>query len=338
MRRFLVNKFIFLNFLFFILSFGQVFAKDFNFPYLEIDNFTTKQFKGSNQTWGITQNTDGRIFFANQGGILIYDGKLWKTIFAKNDAPGRSIALSTDGKILVGTIGDFGKVTSNIDGEPEYESFLNEKDKSIITSSQVVYETIPLSKTEIFLRTKKSLYVHSENGLNAISNPKKYKFGVAKYIDNELYVYCINKGMCRVNNNSVELMNGTQKFNSKKHEVNFFEKISADKFIFFTRSSGIYLLENNNLKQINISNELLNSTTIYRGIKLKNGNIALATYDGIFIIDRSIKPIIHINRSTGLLDDNIRSLFEDEDGNLWAGLNNGISKIKLASAIKLYPQ
>ena len=63
MKKFLVNKFIFLNFLFFILSFGQVFAKDFNYPYLEIDNFTTKQFKGSNQTWGITQNTDGRIFF-----------------------------------------------------------------------------------------------------------------------------------------------------------------------------------------------------------------------------------------------------------------------------------
>ena len=338
MRKFLVNKFIFLNFLFFILSFGQVFAKDFNYPYLEIDNFTTKQFKGSNQTWGITQNTDGRIFFANQGGILIYDGKLWKTIFAKYDAPGRSIALSTNGKILVGTMGDFGKVISNIDGEVEYESFLNEEDKSIITSSQVVYETIPLSEKEILLRTKNALYIHSENGLNAINNPQNYKFGVAKYIDDKIYVYCINKGMCQVNNNSVELINGTQTFNNSGLGINYFEKISAEEMLLITRREGIFILNNGDLRKIDISNNLLNSTNIYRGIRLKNGNIALATYDGIFIIDRSIKPIIHINRTTGLLDDNIRSLFEDADGNLWAGLNNGISKIKLSSPINSYPQ
>ena len=320
------------------LGFVQVCANEFSYPFFDIDNFSTKQFKGYNQTWGVTQGSDGRIYFANQGGVLIYDGRTWKTIFTKNDAPARSIMFSPNGKVIVGTKGDFGTLIANDEGGQQYASLLSEDDKDIISSSQIVYEITPLSEQETLLRTKNGLYIQSKKGLAAINNPQKFKFGVAKYIDNEIYVYCKNQGMCRIRNNAPEIIDGTQTFNSKKYEVNFLDKISVDEILLVTRSAGIFLLKKGDLRKIEIPNKLLNSTSIYRGIKLRNGNIALATYDGIFILDSFIKPIFHINRSSGLLDDNVRSLFEDEGGNLWAGLNNGISKIKLSAPLKPYPQ
>ena len=323
---------------FLLIGFNLVYAEGFNYPYLEIDSFSTKEFKGSNQTWGITQNSDGRMYFANQGGILIYDGKTWKTVFAEKDAPARSISFSPDGRLLIGTMGDVGKLISNIEGKPYYVSLLSEEQNNKISDSQVVYEVIPLSEQEILLRTKNSLYIHSDNELKTIKNPQKYKFGVAKYIDNEIYVYCIGHGICRVNGESLKIIEGTQSFNNSGLGINYFEKISAEEMLLVTRREGIFILNNGDLRKIDISNNLLNSTNIYRGIRLRNGNLALATYDGIFILDNSINPIIHIDRNSGLLADNVRSLFEDGDGNLWAGLNNGISKIKISSPIKSYPQ
>lgn len=338
----LINNII-INFLliltsFLLIGFNFVYAEEFNYPYFDIDSFTTKEFKGSNQTWGITQGSDGRMYFANQGGILIYDGKTWKTIFAEKDAPARSISFSPDGRLLIGTMGDVGKLISNIEGKPYYVSLLSEEENNKISDSQIVYEVIPLSEQKILLRTKNSLYIQSDNEFKTIKNPQKLKFGVAKYIDNEIYVYCIDHGLCRVDNETIKIIEGTESFNNAGLGINYFEKISAEEILIVTRREGIFILKQGELRKIDISNNLLNSTNIYRGIRLRNGNLALATYDGIFILNRSINPIIHIDRNSGLLDDNVRSLYEDDDGNLWAGLNNGISKIKLSSPIKSYPQ
>ena len=71
---------------------------------------------------------------------------------------------------------------------------------------------------------------------------------------------------------------------------------------------------------------------------MKNSNLALATYDGIFILDKNLKIINHIDSKKGLRTNNVRSLYEDSSGNLWAGLNDGISKILLSSQFRFYPK
>ena len=50
-----------------------------------------------------------------------------------------------------------------------------------------------------------------------------------------------------------------------------------------------------------INNEIINNIgVIYRTYGLVNNKIGLATYEGLFILDNSLKPIAHYNSNSGL--------------------------------------
>lgn len=78
---------------------------------------------GSRQNWGVTQDSDGVIYVANQDGVLSYDGTRWSVIPVRSEDLGRSnqesqtsvFAIerlpsghSDAGRILVGATGAFG--------------------------------------------------------------------------------------------------------------------------------------------------------------------------------------------------------------------------------------
>lgn len=60
---------------------------------------------------------------------------------------------------------------------------------------------------------------------------------------------------------------------------------------------------------------------------LRNGNVAMGTNKGLFILDKHATIKYIINKSKGLPDECIYSVEEDADGNLWCGSNKGILKI-----------
>jgi signal transduction histidine kinase/DNA-binding response OmpR family regulator len=67
------------------------------------------------------------------------------------------------------------------------------------------------------------------------------------------------------------------------------------------------------------------------------GDFALATLDGgLVIIDAHGKRKETITKSCGLQDDNVKYIFEDFQGNLWLGLNEGIARIEYASPLSIY--
>ena len=45
-----------------------------------IINYSPSDYGALTQNWGVTEDKDGRIYFANNNGVLIYDGSNWKLI------------------------------------------------------------------------------------------------------------------------------------------------------------------------------------------------------------------------------------------------------------------
>ena len=54
------------------------------YPLPEITNYPPSINGGQTQTWDITQGKDGKLYFANSYGLLIYDGKQWKSLLLDN--------------------------------------------------------------------------------------------------------------------------------------------------------------------------------------------------------------------------------------------------------------
>ena len=67
------------------------FENPIKYPIPEITNYPPSINGGLTATWGITQDNEGKIYFANSYGVLIYDGKKWESIILDNEFEARSI-------------------------------------------------------------------------------------------------------------------------------------------------------------------------------------------------------------------------------------------------------
>ena len=302
-----------------------------------IINYSPSDYGALTQNWGVTEDKDGRIYFANNNGVLIYDGFNWKLIGLPNFKSARSISVDSNGSVLVGSRGEFGFIKIDEDNKISYKSF--SKNLPNYKSNAAIYETHVLDENLIFFRSYKKLFLVEKQKVNVLDNSFKDRVERSFFTNQKLFVFIRNTGLYKFNKNNKKfnLVNESKFFDTKSKTVNGFHIID-DKRIYITRRSGIYISNNNELKKIDYKNKTINETTIYRSYQLKNSNIALATYDGIFILNKYLEIIDHFNSDKGMRSNNVRSLFEDSSGNLWAGLDDGIAKILIKSQFRFYPK
>lgn len=87
-----------------------------------ISNFLKKDYKGSPQNWDIDQDKRGVLYFANNDGLLEFDGINWKCYKVRNQTIVRSLKVAPDGKIFVGAQGEMGYFEGNKNGILTYHS------------------------------------------------------------------------------------------------------------------------------------------------------------------------------------------------------------------------
>ena len=302
-----------------------------------IVNYSPSDYGALTQNWGVTEDKDGRIYFANNNGVLIYDGFNWKLIGLPNFKSARSISADNNGSVLVGSRGEFGFIKIGKDNKISYKSL--SENLPNYKSNAAIYETHVLDENLIFFRSYKKLFLVEKQKVSVLENSFKDRVERSFFTNQKLFVFIRNTGLYKFNKNNkkFDLVKESKFFDTKSKTVNGFHIID-DKKIYITRRSGIYISNDNELKKIDYKNKTINETTIYRSYQLKNSNIALATYDGIFILNKFLKIIDHFNSDKGMRSNNVRSLFEDSSGNLWAGLDDGIAKILIKSQFRFYPK
>src|SRR3982751_6151297 len=87
----------------------------------QIINYYNNIYQGGTQTWDIHQDSSGRMYFANNEGLLTYDGNYWKLYPQPNRSILRSIALDGD-RIYAGGQDEIGYYTPGLNGILQYVS------------------------------------------------------------------------------------------------------------------------------------------------------------------------------------------------------------------------
>jgi len=330
-------KLFFLVYIFFFLTHSDSVADIIKYASPEIKNYPPYEYGGETQTWGIAEDKYGKKYFANNYGVIIYDGINWEHVTLPSNKSARSITSDKNGNIIVGSRGEFGYISNDGKGRSVFVS-LNKYIKDIeYKSDDPVYETFYLNDGSLFFRTKKKLFIYKNKNFRIINAPKNNFFGVSHLINNQLYIFIKKKGLYKLSqsNFAFNLVPGTKQFSTKEKEIMGLIK-HENNLILFTRNKGIYKLKDKKITKISYKNNLINDTSIYRARKLKNNKIALATYDGIFLLNNKLNIEKHFNIDSGLRVNNVRSLFEDDQGLIWVGLNDGIAKINLNSRFQYF--
>ena len=157
---------IFRKLLLLFLAFYSVWANGQNTIGLPgIINYTKQAYKGGAQNWEIEQDATGIMYFANNEGLLSFDGSRWKIYPLPNRTNVRSVTIAPDKKIYVGGQGEIGFFTPGKDGDLHYVSLIasiKENDRSFDDVWDIeCYEGF------VFFRTNSKIFQLNKNEIVA---------------------------------------------------------------------------------------------------------------------------------------------------------------------------
>lgn len=284
-----------------------------------------------NQNWMISQDSNQFLFFANNEGLLEFNGSAWTLYPSPNGTIIRSVNCIDD-KIYTGSYMDFGFWKREKDGQLVYNSLCNKLPVKLLYDEQF-WNIVPFDNWILF-QSLQRIYAY---------NIKTKSFSVIQPKEAILRAFKTSKGIFyQTSEGLFEIEGGKSKLFldndivKENRIVNIVETI--DGLLFITQNKGIYSFQNNNISKFTTTvDSQIQQSNIYSGQKLQDGSIVLGTIsEGIFILDQFGKEKFHITQKNRLGNNTVLSLFEDFDKNLWLGLDNGINCINLQSSIRSF--
>jgi DNA-binding response OmpR family regulator/signal transduction histidine kinase len=326
-----------------LLFTGEETIESAGFKYFK--NYSTKDYKLHSQNWFILEDKRGLIYAANQGGLLEYDGVSWEIIRINNQTA-RSIAVDDSGTIYVGGVNEMGLLAPGSKGTLHYVSLLDhlEDDQKNFSDVWKTHST----REGIYFYTARYLFRWDSNQrqMKVWEPEPDHRFNASFTCNGTFFIHQRDVGLMNIVNDSLTLVPGDETFASVK--IFMMAPYDNKRILIGTRSEGFYLYDGiNTVSFPTEADDFLEEKKLCGGIRLffspgqsstrTPGDFALATREGgAAIIDSRGRLKQIYDKSSGLIDDNVKYVFEDSRGNLWLGMNNGISKIEYASPLSLY--
>ena len=283
------------------------------------------------QNWMISQDNHRFMYFANNEGLLEFNGSKWILNPSPNETIIRSVKCIND-KIYTGAFMEFGFWERGVNGQLFYTS-LSEAIKDKINDDEQFWGIFPFDNWILFQSLEKIYAYNTKTKSFTIIDPKS-TINKAFKTSNGIY-FQTTKGLYEIDQGKSKLFLNHEIVNQNKL-INIY--YANNELILVTQNQGIYKYKNGLLSKFTttIDSEIQQSN-IYSSQLLSDESIALGSIsNGIFIISKEGKLIYHITQNDGLSNNTALSLFEDIDKNLWIGLDNGINCINLKSPIKIY--
>ncbi|MDB5211992.1 MAG: transcriptional regulator, partial [Sediminibacterium sp.] len=295
----------------------------------QILNFNNNIFQGGSQTWDIRQDSVGRMYFANNEGLLVYDAHYWNLYPQPNKSILRSIGLDGD-RIYAGGQDELGYYAPDSRGVLQYTSLKNLIPKQYSTFTDV-WE-IEVFKHSVFFRTWDRIFEYKNDAIRAY--PAENGWAIMKKTGDRLFAQDKKKGFFELVNNEWTPLNTES--SAPKFEVTGMVALGGDSLLISSLEDGLYLLHKGVLKKkVTGADKSFIKSHIYCFEQINSTEfVAGTTSEGCLIINSDGAVVQQVARPEGLQNNNILSVFLDKDHNLWTGLNNGISFIAYNAAIK----
>ncbi len=306
-----------------------------------VSNYLPKDYLAGANNLGVTQNNDGMIFVANINGVLIFDGVNWQHCKRKDEISIQCIAKTNSGKIVVGTEdGDIALIEKDKNGKFYYASLIdNLPAKS--RPQQIIRQIVVLGESTFFLSADK--LIEFKNSEFKVYNPTESFHTRGFVLGKHLFVTDVNNSINVLESGVLKPVAGSQELSNEKHF--FCYKINTQDYVIGYRNLGTYLAHYDSLQPTKTSFEKkesqcdkeLVSAEINNGCILKNGHFVVTTNKkGAYEIDENLNIVGRFNTRNGVYDDNIKSAFQDSNGNLWLSLYYGISYVEINSKLFKY--
>ncbi|MGK5093077.1 triple tyrosine motif-containing protein [Deltaproteobacteria bacterium TL4] len=203
----------------------------------EVQLFTPSMYQAAPLNREATQDLRGVMYFANQDGVLEFDGQSWHLIKLPNYSGVRSIATNVDGRVYVGGTGELGYLSPDERGVMQYVSLkpqLAERDRDF---TQEVIKIYVIADGLIFL-TEKRVFIYNviDQYFNTIETQTYFYESV--YNKRDLYLFEGERGLVKLVNNELESIPGGDFFRAYQ-----MLPYGDYKLLIITRSNGLWVYD-----------------------------------------------------------------------------------------------
>lgn len=296
----------------------------------EIINYSKKAYSSGNQNRGIDRDRRGLFYFANDDGLLVFDGNYWKTYPLPNGSIVRSLTV-VDDRIYIGGQQDFGYFEFDPKGSLVYTS-LKPSIPAGETDFTDVWRVIPYGP-DIFFQSNKRLFRYHDGTITAYRSINWSFLAacrgllIAQQYEGGLMVFK-DTGWVRLPGNRPE-------FARDKMGIRSLTAFSSSGILMGTQKMGCYLMDKDSIRKFEpptiaaINHQIIQSLTT-----IDTNEIVVGTrLDGYYVVNTKMEILQHITKKEGLQSSTINTVYVDGEKNLWLGLNNGIDLIIYNSAI-----
>lgn len=293
-----------------------------------VRNFTRDNYKSGTQNWAIAQNSSNVMYFANNNGLLEFDGKNWITYPIVNGTNVRSVLSTKDGRFYASSFNEFGYFEKERNGQFRYYSLVNNSIVNPINSNEL-YNIIEGNK-RIYFQSERCVYEY--NGDTIIRLPFSGKITASAFVHNILFVASEQNGLFMLNGNLFVRIPGSELLMQKK--ISAILSYKENKVLFVTSFNGVYVFDGLTVTPYNTGiDEFLKSSQVFcattNGKQLVFGTVQR----GIAIQNIEDRSVIYVNTYSGLQNNTVLSVVFDNLQNLWLGLDKGIDYVMLNSPV-----
>ncbi|MCV6630135.1 MAG: LuxR C-terminal-related transcriptional regulator [Flavobacteriaceae bacterium] len=298
----------------------------------ELEQFSIRDYGADNQNWGVDIAENGTIYFANNKGLLQYNGEQWRLFELPNKTIVRSVFVEND-TIYTGSYEEFGYWKADTYGILQYTSLsdLFEKD-SHFTSDE--FWQIVKYQNDILFWSFSGIYIYDGKQIRKVDNSQDVS-NITIY-QGRLIVGCWQRGLQELVSDKLLPLDWIP-LPSPLQNITNIASFDTNALFFYDLQAGGFIYSNHRLnplpQKINqfLKNNILNKTLFVSAEKIAFGTIK----NGILLYDWHKKTTKYINKSSGLQNNTILGLASLE-GQLWCALDNGLARINLGSPFSYY--
>ncbi|RYY61518.1 MAG: transcriptional regulator, partial [Chitinophagaceae bacterium] len=287
----------------------------------EIRNYGKQAYRAGTQSWQIRQDSLGLLYFANNEGLLTYDGAYWKTYPLPNKTIVRAVEVGRNARIYVGGQDELGYFAPAPNGQLAYHSlkeFIPAADRAFADVWNIV-----TYGNSLFFRTSDKIFQFTGEKVT-VSHSADWRFMAE--CNGQLLVQEAPRGLLRFRNGLWEpLLPGATY--PKDFLCTGLLPFGRDSMLMTTFRHGTFLIAGGRLQPFETPDlKKIAGLLIYTATVADPQHYLLATtLEGCYIVDHQGRITQSFSRREGLQNNNI-------------GLDNGIDYITYDSPVRhIYP-
>ncbi|MBN2805053.1 MAG: hypothetical protein JXR22_00200 [Prolixibacteraceae bacterium] len=296
-----------------------------------ITHFSRQTYKASEKNWSVDIDSQGYVYFGNNRGLLQYDGERWELYQLPGKTIIRSVKVGPDNKIYTGSFEEFGYWERDSIGKLHYVS-LSQDIASQMHNDE--FWKIGIDGHKVIFQSFANIFLYEEGTIAKIDEQLLLLF--LQESNNQLYVQGVSRGLYTIRDKLLDFIPGSDLFHDKL--VRTIMPFNPSQNLICSAHDGIYIHHGEQFTYWDTPiSKALKDADVNAGVVMNDHVFAVGTLlKGIFLFNSKGEILRQITVEDELGSKSVYDLNIDSEGNLWVGMDKGISLIRFDTPVKLF--